>query len=138
MPSIGDKASHYDNLADLINRMSSFDSSLFKRLLEIVLNELRPANQYEVKVFKTYSKMLAELEMLIMCRKIRNDSIDSHDGANNNSSSSQAQKTKEEEEAALDDENLCPICYNKNKDTKFIPCQHISCRVCIQTHRLNK
>lgn len=79
------RASQYDNLADLINRMSSFDSSLFKRLLEMVLNELRPANQYEVKVFKTYSKMLAELEMLIMCKKIRNDSIDSHDGNTANS-----------------------------------------------------
>ena len=43
MPLI-DKQAQFDNLADLINRMSSFDPSLFKRLLEIVLNELRPAN----------------------------------------------------------------------------------------------
>ena len=41
----------YDTLADLINRMSSFDPSLFKRLLEIVVNELRPASEHEVKVF---------------------------------------------------------------------------------------
>ena len=109
------RAAQYDNLSDLINRMSSFDSSLFKRLLEMVLNELRPANQYEVKVFKTYSKMLAELEMLIMCKKIRNDSIDSQDGTANNTAANQ--KTKEELEAELDDEKLCPICYNKEKDT---------------------
>ena len=70
----------YDTLADLINRMSSFDTSLFKRLLEIVLNELRPVNQNEILVFQTYSKMLAETEMLVMCKKIRNDSIDSIDG----------------------------------------------------------
>ena len=74
------KSNQFDSLADLINRMSSFDPSLFKRLLEIVLNELRPTSQYEVQVFRTYSKMLAELEMLIMCKKIRNDSIDSSDG----------------------------------------------------------
>ena len=59
--------------------MSSFDPSLFKRLLEIVLNELPPVNENEVAVFKTYSKMLAETEMLIMCKKIRNDSIDSNE-----------------------------------------------------------
>ena len=64
----------------MINRMSSFDPSLFKRLLEIVLNELSPNSQHEVKVFQTYSKMLAETEMLIKSKKIRNDSIDSNDG----------------------------------------------------------
>ena len=46
---------HYDSLADLINRMSSFDPSLFKRLLEVVLNELPPENEQEVRVFKMYS-----------------------------------------------------------------------------------
>ena len=76
----GSKTTQFDSLADMINRMSSFDPSLFKRLLEIVLNELRPANQHEVKVFQTYNKMLAETEMLIMCKKIRNDSIDSNEG----------------------------------------------------------
>ena len=70
----------YDTLSDLINRMSSFDPSLFKRLLEIVLNELRPVDQNEIRVFQNYSKMLAETEALIMCKKIRNDSIDSNDG----------------------------------------------------------
>ena len=34
----------FDSLADMINRMSSFDPSLFKRLLEIVLNELSPTS----------------------------------------------------------------------------------------------
>lgn len=34
----------FDSLADMINRMSSFDPSLFKRLLEIVLNDLSPAS----------------------------------------------------------------------------------------------
>lgn len=70
----------YDSLSDLINRMSSFDPTLFKRLLEIVLNELRPRNQNEVSVFKTYIRMLAETEKLIVSKKIRNDSIDSNDG----------------------------------------------------------
>ena len=73
------RTAQYDSLADLINRMSSFDPSLFKRLLEIVLNELPPENEHEVAVFKTYSKMLAETEMLIMCKKIRNDSIDNNE-----------------------------------------------------------
>ena len=73
-------AAQYDTLADLINRMSSFDISLFKRLLEVVLNELKPINQNEIEVLKTYSKMLAETEMLTICKKIRNDSIDGNDG----------------------------------------------------------
>ena len=34
----------FDSLADMINRMSSFDPSLFKRLLEIVLNDLSPGS----------------------------------------------------------------------------------------------
>lgn len=61
--------------------MSSFDPTLFKRLLEIVLSALRPTNQFEVKVFETYSKMLAETEILIVSKKIRNDSIDSNDSS---------------------------------------------------------
>lgn len=120
----------YDSLSDLFNRMSSFDPSLFKRLLEIVLNELPPVNENEVAVFKTYSKMLAETEMLIMCKKIRNDSIDSNEVMQ--------EKVKDDIEAALDDEALCPICFNRVKDTQYIPCKHVSCRVCIQTHMLNK
>jgi len=51
MPFTYSSSTQFDSLADLINRMSSFDPSLFKRLLEIVLNELRPANEHEVKVF---------------------------------------------------------------------------------------
>ena len=74
--------------------------------------------------------------MLIMCKKIRNDSIDSNDGPM--IEGSDAQRAKEEEEAALDDENLCPICFNRNKDTYCEPCNHETCKVCIQTHMLNK
>ena len=51
MPYVGQKGTKFDSLADLINRMSSFDPSLFKRLLEIVINELKPNNMHEVKVF---------------------------------------------------------------------------------------
>lgn len=34
----------FDSLADVFNKMSSFDPSLFHRLKEYVLNELRPMN----------------------------------------------------------------------------------------------
>jgi len=61
----------FDSLADLFNRMSSFDPSLFHRLKEYVLNELRPMNQLEVELFENYSRLLAETEMLIMCKKIK-------------------------------------------------------------------
>lgn len=113
--------------------MSSFDPTLFKRLLEIVINELRPGNQREVKVFQTYEKMLGETEMLIMCKKVRKDSIDSTEGLD----PAQIQKEKDELEAALGDDNLCPICYTRVKDSIYTPCQHVSCKVCIQTHMLN-
>ena len=59
--------------------------------------------------------MLAETEMLIKNKKIRNDSIDSNDGQSVTGMG--AKQSKEAEEAALDDENLCPICFNKTKDT---------------------
>ena len=39
-----DKSIKFDNLSDLINRMSSFDLSLFMRLLDIVLTDLRPTS----------------------------------------------------------------------------------------------
>jgi len=44
---------------------------------------------------------------------------------------------KEAEEAAFDNEKLCQICFNREMDTKYLPCGHTSCRVCIQTHMLN-
>ena len=55
--------------------------------------------------------MLAETEMLIKNKKIRNDSIDSNDGQSVTGMG--AKQSKEAEEAALDDENLCPICFNR-------------------------
>ena len=61
----------FDSLTALFNRMNSFDPTLFHRLKEYVLNELGPKNQYEVEVFENYTKMLAETDMLIMCKKIK-------------------------------------------------------------------
>ena len=95
-------------------------------------------NSQEAGIFQTYSMLLAEIETLIATKKIRNDSIDSADGASTLKNSSDAAKAKEELEAALNDENLCPICFNRDKDTTYQPCQHESCKVCIQTHMLNK
>ena len=129
-----EKTNQFDTLADFINRMSSFDPSLFKRLLEIVVNELRPESPSEVKVFQTYDKMLVETEMLIMCKKVRKDSIDSTEGMD----AAQIQREKDELEAALGDENLCPICFTRVKDCEYAPCKHVSCKICIQTHILNK
>ncbi|XP_043487936.1 E3 ubiquitin-protein ligase RNF123-like isoform X1 [Polistes fuscatus] len=36
-----------------------------------------------------------------------------------------------------DDENLCTICYAYLKNTKFIPCGHMTCHLCINRHLLN-
>ena len=74
------KTPQYDTLADFINRMSSFDPSLFERLVETVVSKLRPVNSHEVQVFETYSDMLRETEQLIRSKQIRKDSIDSSDG----------------------------------------------------------
>lgn len=35
------------------------------------------------------------------------------------------------------DENLCQICCFQSQDTEFVPCQHRTCKKCIQTHMLN-
>ena len=93
-------------------------------------------NRHQFETFQSYLEMLAQLELLAQTKKIRNDSIDSNDGANQ--ASQQAQKSKEQVEEELNDESLCPICFNRTKDTKYVPCAHISCKVCIQTHMLNK
>ncbi|XP_015186457.1 PREDICTED: E3 ubiquitin-protein ligase RNF123-like isoform X2 [Polistes dominula] len=37
-----------------------------------------------------------------------------------------------------DDENICTICYANPKDSKFIPCGHMTCHLCINHHILNK
>ncbi|KAI4488691.1 hypothetical protein M0802_011399 [Mischocyttarus mexicanus] len=36
-----------------------------------------------------------------------------------------------------DDENLCTICYAYPKNTKFVPCGHMTCHLCINRHLLN-
>ena len=94
--------------------MSSFDPTLFHRLKEYVLNELSPKNQYEVEMFENYSKMLAETEMLIMCKKIKTASSSGYDamgedGMKGSSSSRRLsmEEAKQAEEDALDNDKLC-------------------------------
>lgn len=70
----------FDSLADLINRMSSFDQSLFQDLKAVVMADLQPATEYELCILKTYTELLFETELLIQSKKIRNDSVDSADG----------------------------------------------------------
>lgn len=104
----------YDSLTALFNRMNSFDPTLFHRLKEYVLNELGPKNQYEVKVFENYTKMLAETEMLIMCKKIKTAQIgisealgEGNLGGSASSRRLSMEQAKEAEEAAFNDESLC-------------------------------
>lgn len=40
-------------------------------------------------------------------------------------------------EAEFEDENLCQLCCFQQQDTLFVPCNHQTCRKCIQTHMLN-
>ena len=81
--------------------------------------------------------MLGDLETLTESKLIRKASIDSNDGVGNHGAATKGQ-TKEELEEEFNDEKLCPICFTREKDTHYVPCQHISCKVCIQTHMLNK
>ena len=41
------------------------------------------------------------------------------------------------DEKEFEDENLCQICCFLQIDTEFVPCQHQTCKNCIQTHMLN-
>ena len=88
-------------------------------------------------MYLNYMHMLADLEALTISKKIRTSSVDSSDGGAGSLGTAN-QKTKEALEEELNDERLCPICFNREKDTQYVPCQHISCKVCIQTHMLNK
>lgn len=40
-------------------------------------------------------------------------------------------------EADFEDEDLCQICCSKMMNIEFVPCQHQTCKACIQTHMLN-
>ena len=57
--------------------MDSFDPSLFSRLYQLVIDELPPASETEIHYFKSYEKMLDEINILVQSKKLRKDSIDS-------------------------------------------------------------
>ncbi|ELU17872.1 hypothetical protein CAPTEDRAFT_219187 [Capitella teleta] len=40
--------------------------------------------------------------------------------------------------SVIDDDDLCEICYAKQRDVSFQPCGHQSCRGCIQHYLMNK
>lgn len=44
----------------------------------------------------------------------------------------------EKEEVKIDEDKLCMICFVREQDTMYAPCEHTSCRTCIQTHLQNK
>lgn len=122
-----------DNLASLFNRIDSFDPNLFNSCFLAVYSKLPPTNEREKEYFKKYEQMMEEIDILVQRKLIRKDSIDS------NGVSLQTGKENEESknEPEIDDELLCKICFNREIDTAYQPCDHNSCLFCIQTHMLN-
>jgi len=78
--------------------------------------------------------MMQDIEILVQKKLIRKDSIDST-GASIETSNQGKEESKDEPE--IDDELLCKICFNRQIDTFYQPCDHKSCLFCIQTHMLN-
>lgn len=75
--------------------------------------------------------MMDDTDSLVQRKLIRKDSIDS------TGASLESNAKEESKEPEIDDELLCKICFNREIDTKYNPCDHKSCKFCIETHLLN-
>ena len=88
--------------------------------------------------------MLEEMEILVRQREVQaqkqQEKLKSKHGAKSRSGESSVpvmmggQIVDEEE---FENEKLCQICCFQEIDTEFVPCQHQTCKKCIQTHMLN-
>jgi hypothetical protein len=38
----------------------------------------------------------------------------------------------------VSEEDLCPICFYRASNCQIEPCEHVLCKICIQTHLQNK
>ena len=74
--------------------------------------------------------MMHDIDVLVLRKEIRKDSIDS-------TGVSVVVEEESKGEPEIDDEKLCKICFNREIDTAYQPCEHTSCMFCIQTHMLN-
>jgi hypothetical protein len=122
-----------DSLASLFSRMDSFDPKLFKNCFIAVYSKLPATNDLEAEYYKSFELMLQEIEILVQRKLLRKDSIDSTGASLESSNKNEESK----EEPEIDDELLCKICFNREIDTSYQPCDHTSCLFCIQTHMLN-
>lgn len=110
-------AKKFDNLQNLITRIDSFDLSLFHALLACVLTEIPPTTKEEINVMETFGQMLSDIDELISQKRVRLDS-------------------NELQEIASD--KLCQICFSREQNAVYDPCEHTSCKTCIQMSLQNK
>lgn len=136
--NINSDPAKFDTLCDLINRMNSFQQQLYHKLKDVVLNNMPPRDRFEINFFKIYSEMLAETEMLVLTKKVRKDSVDENEGKTHVPKTKQEQEKEQKDlEDALNDENLCQICFTRELDSQMKPCLHTTCKTCIQTIMIN-
>jgi hypothetical protein len=92
---------------------------------------MQKSTNNEITLMKRYEQMLQELEILIK------------QGGKSDVKQKQGEGApvvlggQPVDEQDFENENLCQICCFQMMDTEFVPCQHQTCKKCIQTHMLN-
>ena len=99
-----------DSLEAFIKRTDSFDISLLYSLLNCVM-ELKDPTEKDLLYIKHFKLMLLEADQITQ---------------------------QPVPEFKIDEDKLCPICCSRESNCIFQPCEHTSCKTCIQTHMQNK
>lgn len=93
--------------------------------------------------------MLTELELLVRTKEAQTQMQMAKIHSTINSSGKYIDHIKKEDKAPVimggqiineeefADEELCQICCAMKQNTRFLPCLHMTCKKCIQTHMLN-
>lgn len=95
---------------------------------EEAVKSLRGTTGYSLALLDTMSEVFAECEKKHTC--------DDQARANFEAFLAKAREAGEvatsDADDAMDDDNLCSICYASPIDTKYVPCGHMSCRICAE------
>lgn len=89
----------------------------------------------ELEVIERLNKMIDELELNIKMKEAKQQvNLQKNSSSGADQVMMGGQMINEEE---FMNEDLCQICCFQAQNTEFVPCGHMTCKKCIQTHMLN-
>lgn len=86
---------------------------------------------------KRYDQLLEEIQVLIITNEVEMQKKQINNEGYAGSGPPIILGGQRVDEKEFEDENLCTICCFQKQDTIFVPCEHQTCKMCIQTHMLN-